>query len=405
MLAASRTPLLLALVAGLAASISLAQVTLGVLAVWVLLARRAGVLTRLRWPLLSPIVAFAAWTVVATLASAQPAVGAWDLKHLLSLGALFVIVNALPEPIDVRRFTRWLLVALTGTAVLGLVQVAACPGPDAIGSSTVIVGKFLRKCTRARAFYSIYMTLAGVLAMMLVSALPRLARLGRETRWLAPAWLATGGALAFTYVRGAWIGFAAGAIAVVAGLGRRGRIAAAAMILVVVGLGLGLPTIRARLETIGDPNNDTTRDRMAMMIVGFEIVGAHPLVGIGPEGVKRVYPSMVPPEGLRRSTSHLHNTPLQIAAERGVIGLAAWLWIFVAFFRRAGAVWRRLPAAAADDRALVLGSLAAVVTFLVAGLFEYNFGDTEVLMVALTLMAVPFALAGDRMAADACAPA
>src|SRR5262249_47543797 len=156
----------------------------------------------------------AAWTVVATLASEQPAVGAWDLKHLLSLGVLFVIVNALPEPIDVRRFTRWLLVALTGTAVLGLVQVAACPGPDAVGSSTVIVGKFFRKGTRARAFYSIYMTLAGVLAMMLVSALPRLARLGRETRWLAPAWLATGGALAFTYVRGAWLGFAAGAIAV-----------------------------------------------------------------------------------------------------------------------------------------------------------------------------------------------
>jgi hypothetical protein len=38
-LAAARTPLLLALVAGLAASISVAQIALGVLAVWVLLAR------------------------------------------------------------------------------------------------------------------------------------------------------------------------------------------------------------------------------------------------------------------------------------------------------------------------------------------------------------------------------
>jgi len=168
---------------------------------------------------------------------------------------------------------------------------------------------------------------------------------------------------------------------------------------------LGLPTVRKRVESITDPNNDTARDRMAMALVGFDIVAAHPLTGIGPEGVKRVYPSMVPPEGMRHSTSHLHNTPLQIAAERGIVGLAAWLWIFVAFFRRAGAVWRRLPPEAAADRALVLGSLAAIVTFLVAGLFEYNFGDTEVLMVALTLMALPFAVAGDRVSADPCRPA
>jgi hypothetical protein len=45
----------------------------------------------------------------------------------------------------------------------------------------------------------------------------------------------------------------------------------------------------------------------------------------------------------------------------------------------------------------VLGSLAALVAFLVGGLFEYNFGDTEVLLVALVLMALPFALrAGAR---------
>jgi hypothetical protein len=61
------------------------------------------------------------------------------------------------------------------------------------------------------------------------------------------------------------------------------------------------------------------------------------------------------------------------------------------------AILRRLPREAAGDRALVLGSLAAVVAFLVAGLFEYSFGDTEVLLVAMALMALPFALrAGAR---------
>jgi putative inorganic carbon (HCO3(-)) transporter len=404
-LAAARAPLLLALVAGLAVSISLAQIALGALAVWALLARRAGLLERLRWPLLPPIAAFSVWSVVAALASDHPAAGVWELKNLLTLGAVIVIVNALPSPADARRFAVWLLIGLTAAAVFGLVQVALCPGPEVASTSTALLRKFLRKCTRARGFYSIYMTLAGVVAMTLISALPRLARLGPETRWLAPAWLIGGAALGLTYVRGAWVGFAAGALAVVAGLGRRGLVAAGALVLVAGGVVIGLPTVRARVETIGDPNNDTARDRMAMMMVGFQIVGAHPLTGIGPLGVKRVYPQLVPPEGMRRSTSHLHNTPLQIAAERGLVGLAAWLWIFVAFFHRAGAVWWRLPAAEADDRALVLGSLAALVAFLVAGIFEYNFGDSEVLMVAMALMALPFAVAGDRVPADACVPA
>jgi putative inorganic carbon (hco3(-)) transporter len=404
-LAAVRAPLLVALVVGLAVSISLSQIMLGVLVAWVLLARQAGVVDRLRWPLLTPILVFAAWSVVAALASGHAAASVHGLKGLLSLGALFVILNALPEPADARRFAVWLLLALTGAAVLGLVQVAACPGLDTVGTGTPILGKFLRKCTRARGFYSIYMTLAGVLAMMLTSALPRLARLGGEARWLGPAWLVGGAALGLTYVHDAWLGFAASALTAAAGLGRRGLIAAAAVVVLAGGLVLGLPTVRARMETIGDPNNDTTRDRMAMMQVGFELVAAHPLTGIGPDGVKRVYPQLVPAEGMRRSTSHLHNTPLQIAAERGVVGFAAWLWIFVAFFRRAFTVWRRLPPEPPGDRALVLGSLAALVTFLVAGLFEYNFGDTEVLLVATALMALPFAVAGDRVSADPCRPA
>ena len=404
-LAAARVPLLIVLVVGLAVSISLAQITLGALAVWVLLARRAGVVERLRWPLWAPIVAFAAWSVIAVLASDHVLAGALDLKNLLTLGALFVIVNALVTPADARRFAVWLLVGLTGAAVIGLVQVAACPGADAAASGTAVLRHFLRKCTRARGFYSIYMTLAGVVAMMLTGALPRLVRLGPETRWLAFAWVAGGLALALTYVRGAWLGFAAGALAVAAGLGRRGLLATLALVILAGGLVLGLPSVRARVETIGDPRNDTTRDRMAMLLVGFDIVAAHPIVGIGPEGVKRVYPQLVRPEGMRRSTSHLHNTPLQIAAERGLVGLAAWLWIFVAFFRRAGMLWWALPAERREDRVLTLGSLAALVTFLVAGLFEYNFGDTEVLMVALAFMALPFAATADRPAAETCVPA
>jgi len=150
--------------------------------------------------------------------------------------------------------------------------------------------------------------------------------------------------------------------------------------------------VLARLRTIGDLRDDTARDRLAMLDTGLRLVRAYPITGVGPGQVKRLYPVWAGPEALRRSTSHLHNTPLQIAVERGVPGLVAWLAIWVAFFRVSARTLARARREDEDTRALVLGPMAAVAAFLVAGLFEYNFGDTEVLLVALALMALPFTI-------------
>ena len=123
------------------------------------------------------------------------------------------------------------------------------------------------------------------------------------------------------------------------------------------------------------------------------MLGGHMLLGVGPGGVKREYSRYALPEAVKKRTGHLHNTPLQILVERGLLGLAAWLWIWVAFYLRASALLFRLPAEARAARALVIGSLAAVTGFLVSGLSEYNFGDSEVVLVAWTVMALPFAAA------------
>jgi hypothetical protein len=50
------------------------------------------------------------------------------------------------------------------------------------------------------------------------------------------------------------------------------------------------------------------------------------------------------------------------------------------------------------DRALAAGALAVLVSGLVAGLFEYNFGDSEYLMMFLFVMAIPFLLERNRVA-------
>ena len=109
-----------------------------------------------------------------------------------------------------------------------------------------------------------------------------------------------------------------------------------------------------------------------------------------------------------RRLSHLHNNVIQVLAERGVIGLCWWLALWGVFFYQAGRAYRGLspplrqsvtPLTAQIDqsRALMVGSIASVVGFLVAGVFEHNFGDAEVITMLYFLMALPFVLGASRL--------
>jgi O-antigen ligase len=394
--------LLLALTAGLAASITLSETTLVVLAVVLVFGPRTA-RPRAEWPLLGPLIAFALWTLVTALASARPGQSFVAARGLLTLGAFYVVLHALPDTRAAGRFASGLLIAVAIVALLSIVQVGLCPAGGTLESGTAAVRLLMRKCGRARGFFSIYMTLAGVLTLVLVGALPRVALGGRSTAWALPAWLAGILALGLTSVRGAWIGFVAGGAGCALSLRRRWLVLAA-LALVLLGALVVEPGLLRRLKSVGDLTDDTTRDRLAMLDAGLGLAIAHPLTGIGPGQVKNVYPMVASPEALRRSTSHLHNTPLQIVVERGLPGLAAWIAIWVGFFGAAWRVFRRVPPTDEEARALVLGSMAAIAAFLVAGLFEYNFGDTEVLLVALALMALPFVVERDLASGAARSP-
>ncbi|HEU5321568.1 MAG TPA: hypothetical protein VFX28_12235, partial [Methylomirabilota bacterium] len=122
-LLALRGWLLPALVAGLAASVSLAQAALAALAVWVLVARRRGLVAPLQWPLAAPLAAFAGWSVVAALASERPLESLAGARGLLDLAGLWVVLNALPDAGAARRFAAALLGALGLVAAAAIVQV------------------------------------------------------------------------------------------------------------------------------------------------------------------------------------------------------------------------------------------------------------------------------------------
>jgi O-antigen ligase len=384
-----RGVLLGAFVAGLGVSITLAETALALLTLHLLWRLRdPAARAAARWPLWPPVLAFSAVSILSALLSRYPTASLEAAKGLLLVAALYVTADAVRDPQTARRFLLGLTLAATVAAVVGLLQVGLCPGPDVPAAGP----RWLyHRCARAHGFFSIYMTLAGVLSLVLLAILPRLLPGAGELRWFGGPGLVMLGGLVATYTRGAWIGFAAGVL-VVAATVRRGRWLLLVGLVLLASAALVAPReLRHRFLSMADPEEAGVRERVYMWRSGLAMWRERPVLGVGPGGVKREYPRYALPEAIKKGTSHVHSTPLQILVERGVLGLAAWLAIWAAFFTRCIGRLRRLPREAVVPRALVVGSLAALAGFLVAGLSEYNFGDSEVVMVAWALMALPWA--------------
>ena len=207
---------------------------------------------------------------------------------------------------------------------------------------------------------------------------------------MLPGTAVTVAALAFTYSRNAWLGLVAGALGLVLTARRTARIAAV-LVAVVALVAVAMPgPVAQRARSMIDVEDPTVRDRVAMWRSGLSMIAEHPLLGVGPGEVRAWYQHYRRPEAIRPSTGHLHNSPIQIAAERGLPALGVWIWLWVVFFREGWRILRRAGRESPERRALVCASLAGVAGFLVAGMFEHNFGDAEVVMLVYALMALPW---------------
>ena len=154
-------------------------------------------------------------------------------------------------------------------------------------------------------------------------------------------------------------------------------------------IALAPASLSDRIYSTFNLNDPTSRDRIAMLAAGGEIVKDHPLTGVGPDMIKQVYPEYRRWGAVMEVPPHLHNVPVQIAAERGLPALAMWLWFVVATLRGLLRSFKRTR-----YKVLAATGIGAMVAMLTAGLFEYNFGDSEFLMLFLVLITLPFA--GDR---------
>jgi O-antigen ligase len=327
----------------------------------------------LQLPLLFPMTAFFLASILASATAVDPARSFKDLRNVFEPAFFFLLVNHVMGEERATILSRVLIAVGTLMAVYGLAQSIA-EGPD----------------FRIHGTMSIYMTFAGILMLIALLALAQLlfTSRSRASYGLTLASLLLIASLVMTHTRGAWIGLAAGGALI---LGFRQKRLLLALPVVAVVIFLASPgAVQQRIRSIIDPQDATAQDRLSMWSSGARILRDHPWTGVGIGGVKRVYAAYKHPNALRDQRVHLHNNFMQVAAERGLIGLGCWLWIWVAFYGQAWLIYRRLEPCASHARALAIGSLASVTGFHVAGLTEYTFGDSEVIMLVYFLMALPY---------------
>jgi O-antigen ligase len=123
--------------------------------------------------------------------------------------------------------------------------------------------------------------------------------------------------------------------------------------------------------------------RIGIWRANLDIVREHPIVGLG---FGRYRTAALPyyerhPDADRRS--HAHSNYLHLAAEAGLAGLAAFALVLATALLRG---WTAV-AQAGDDRTWVTaaGAWTGMLGFLVGGVTQYTFGDSEV---ALTMWVV-----------------
>jgi len=193
-------------------------------------------------------------------------------------------------------------------------------------------------------------------------------------------------AIALTLTRNAYLGLAAGILVLVLLWRPKSLFVLAPVGLVVF---LAAPAVvRDRARSAFDPADETVRDRVAMWKAGRLMVRDHPLFGVGPGRIKEVYPDYRQPGFVDPHVGHLHNNLVMTAAETGLPSAAFYLWLVGAVV--AGGV-RRARAPGEDAvKPFARGAVAAFAALFVAGMFEYNFGDVEILIPSLVLAVVPF---------------
>lgn len=389
-------------------SISIAQAAayIGVV-VWLIQTYLQQTGNQLKFPLAWPLAAFILASSIATLNAVDVGLSLSGIKKLSKIAIFFWVVNVLAtiRPRELlgdlagwfrfSRLKKYLengkttsinenpayvlvkLLILAGVVSAGIGIVQAVIHPDGIWNRYDVHGSLSNLMTYAQ----ILMLISCMALAMAIFGPPRF----RNLIWIGI--ILMGLAILLTLNRQSWLGLF---LAVIFLLFNKKKIYSLIPVFFVALIFiLGPQTLKDRIESITDLKHDSNSERVLMWKAGWAIVKDQPLTGCG-FGCQFVIADRYPEHPILQKYTHMHNSPIQLIVDTGILGLTAWISIWVGFFLSLKRQLKHIPKNSLDY-AITLGSGAAVIAFLVAGMFENNFYDSEIIILLYFIMALPFA--------------
>ena len=344
-------------------------------------------------PIKLPLALFLTGTFAALAFSEHPGEGLPQVRKLYVLFELVIVFSCLRD----MKLIRWVFLTWAGfgavTGVRGFVQFfQKMQQARTIGQSdySFYVGE------RITGFMSHWNTFSAqqMFALTMLGALLFFAPIAGRRLWM---WILCGGLMAIAVLlaetRAVWIGMAIAALYLTWHWKR--WMILAAPVLVAIAFLASPPVIRERFESLTHPKGvDSNTFRIVTWRTGLEMIKAHPLLGIGPEGPKYHFEEWVPPDIPRPLPTgwygHLHNIYLQYSAERGIPTMLVLMWLIGKMLYDFSRGLRKLPPGRSDERFLLHGATAVILATLAEGFFEYNLGDSEVLTMFLVVVACAY---------------
>ncbi len=367
-------------------SIAASQILLGLALVAILVRRE------FRFPpVLWPLGTFFVWTIVTKLRAEGLFVWNPQIRKFFVFLVLAIVVSAVRTTGRARHLLLALAAAGWLSAAWSLVQFV-----QRVGEAKAAGISFYEYYTprRTTGFMSHWMTFSGEMLVVLLIGVAFLlfAPANRRQQWIVGAGtMLTGVALLLNQTRSVWLAGSV-ALAYLVGAWRPRWLLALPVVLALV-LAASPESVQKRAISIFQPHGttDSNEHRYVTWTTGLAMIRANPVFGVGPQFVEPEFPRYVPAEIPRPLPEgwygHLHNVYLQMAAERGLPGLASFLWWLIAM----ALAWvRGLREAAGDRRFILQVALSVWLGTMVSGVFEHNLGNSEVLHLFLATSALGY---------------
>jgi putative inorganic carbon (HCO3(-)) transporter len=305
-------------------------------------------------PLTLPLAGFVLWSGLTLAWSQDLRQGAIELLAFYLPFALLAV--ALARLLWRREWLAATWVLLAGMAVVfAIVGIYQYGTRDIFWNPKVLVGNAYAPFYRVNSVFwdpSIYgrFLVVAILAslVLVVHGLVRRVVIAASAA-IVVSWIG----LVFSFSQSSFVALVVG-VGIVAwsAWGRKTLALLGGIAVVVLVAALAMPSVRHHSL------NSASGGRFKLVKNGLAIAVHHPVQGVGIGGFKKAYAARTGLKGKEPKAAASHDTPVTVAAETGIVGLALLAWLLIAAFLLA---FRSVSASFAGQVSLILGVVLAAI--------------------------------------------